>query len=302
MEKTGLISSPKPAMLIINPVSGKKLVLKHVTDIIRTLMDAGYIVTTMVTSRRGEATEFIQRYGRNFQLICCTGGDGSLNEAVSGLAKENLDIPLGYIPCGSSNDFAVTHSLSTDIPTAARNIASGRTKRYDIGRFGDDYFSYIAAFGAFSWLSYTTDQNFKNLLGHKAYIIDAIKELYKIKAQHIRFRTENLVCEGDYIFGAVCNTTSIAATIELPPNIVDTGDGIFEVLLVKMPETIMELDTIIHGLLNQNYTTPLIQFFQARSIDIENAPGLVWALDGEPSNVYENIHIEPMRNFMNIQG
>ena len=202
----------KKAMLIINPVSGKRLVLKHLTGVIRSLMDAGYTVSTYITSRRGEATEFVQRYGREYDLVCCTGGDGTLNETITGLAKEEIDVPLGYIPCGSTNDFALSHKLSTDIPTAAANVASGNRRRYDIGRFGDSFFTYVAAFGAFSWLSYTTDQRMKNVLGHTAYILDAVKDVYKIKPQHVRMTANGTVYENDYIFGAVCNSTSVAGT------------------------------------------------------------------------------------------
>ncbi len=292
----------KSAMLIINPVSGKKLVLRYIPDIIRKLMDAGYIVSTFITSRRGEATEFVQRYGAGQQLICCTGGDGTLNEVLTGLARENLDVPLGYIPCGSTNDFASSHKLSTDIPTAAARIAEGRHQRYDIGRFGGHFFSYVAAFGAFSWLSYTTDQKMKNALGHTAYILDAIKDVYKIKPEHVRITANGVTYEDDYIFGAVCNSTSVAGTIELPGDIVDTADGLFEVLLVKMPETIFDLNSIITAILNQDYTNPFITFFQAASIDIDNAPDLYWALDGECSGGYEHIHIEPMRSFLDLQG
>ena len=292
----------KSAMLIINPVSGKKLVLRYIPDIIRRLMDAGYMVSTFITSRRGEATEFVQSYGAGQQLICCTGGDGTLNEVLTGLARENLDVPLGYIPCGSTNDFANSHKLSTDIPTAAARIAGGKSQRYDIGRFGEHFFSYVAAFGAFSWLSYTTDQKMKNALGHTAYILDAIKDVYKIKPEHVRMTANGVTYEGDYIFGAVCNSTSVAGTIELPADIVDTADGLFEVILVKMPETIFDLNSIITAILNQDYTNPFITFFQAATIDIDNAPDLYWALDGECSGGYEHIHIEPMRSFLNLQG
>ncbi len=292
----------KPAMLIINPVSGKRLVLRYIPDIIRKLMDAGYMVSTFITSRRGEATEFVQRYGAGQRLICCTGGDGTLNEVLTGLARENLDVPLGYIPCGSTNDFANSHKLSTDIPTAAARIAAGKRRRYDIGRFGEQFFSYVAAFGAFSWLSYTTDQKMKNALGHTAYILDAIKDVYKIKPEHVRMTANGVTYEGDYIFGAVCNTTSIAGTIELPGSLVNTADGLFEVILVKMPETIFDLNSIITAILNQDYTNPFITFFQAASIDVDNAPDLYWALDGECSGGYEHIHIEPMRSFLDLQG
>lgn len=299
---TASVELTKKAMLIINPVSGKKLVLKYIPSIVRTFMDAGYMVTTFFTSRRSEATEFVQRYGRGFDLVCCTGGDGTLNEVLTGLAREQIDVPLGYIPCGSTNDFASSHQLSVDIPTAAARISDGRSTRYDIGRFGDHFFSYVAAFGAFSWLSYTTDQRMKNALGHTAYILDAIKDVYKIKPEHVKVTADGTTYEDDYIFGAVCNSTSIAGTIELPSGVVDTADGIFEILLVKMPNTILELNSIITSILTQDYSNPFITFAQAKSIDIVNSPGLLWALDGECSGGYDTIHIEPMPRFLNLQG
>ena len=126
-------SGLKPAMLIINPVSGKKLALRYIPQMIRALMDGGYLVTTVVTAKRGDATDFAALYGGQYDLICCTGGDGTLNETLTGIARAGIDVPLGYIPCGSTNDFAASHKLSTDILTAAQNIASGRVTRYDIG-------------------------------------------------------------------------------------------------------------------------------------------------------------------------
>lgn len=292
----------KRAMLIINPVSGKKQVLRFIPQIVRRLMDAQYMVTTMITSRRGEATELAGRYGRDFDLVCCTGGDGTLNETLSGLAAADIHVPLGYIPCGSTNDFANSHSLSTDILTAVENIASGRTSVYDIGRFGNHYFSYVAAFGAFSWLSYTTDQNLKNVLGHTAYILDGIKDLSKIKPLHLKITADGVVHEDDYLFGAVCNSTSIAGTIELPRSIVDTQDGIFEMLLVKVPKTLMDMDATIRGLIGQDYSCKFIEFFQAKDILVENPVGLEWSLDGECPGAYDKVSICPMPSFLTLQG
>ena len=292
----------RPALLIVNPVSGKKLILRHLCDVICSLTDGGYLVTVMVTEKRGDACEFVKRYGRDFALVCCTGGDGTLNEVITGLASEEIHVPLGYIPCGSTNDFAASHSLALSIPEAVSNIISCRQTRYDIGRFGSKYFTYVAAFGAFSWLSYTTDQNLKNVLGHTAYIIDAIKDLYKIRPYHLRITSNGVTYEDDYIFGAVCNSLSIAGAIELPKDIIDTADGLFEVLLIRMPETIFDLDTIIHGLLTQNYSNPFIKFFQTAAVDIENEPGLIWTLDGESSGEIERVHIEPIPGFLNLQG
>lgn len=295
-------SFDKSALLIVNPVSGKKAVFKFLPQIIRRFMDEGYIVTTMVTGGHGDAEEFAAKYGPEYDLICCTGGDGTLNQTLSGIAKAGLNVPLGYIPCGSTNDFAIAHGLSSDIMQAAENILSSGFNRYDIGRFGDKYFSYVAAFGAFSWLSYTTDQNLKNLLGHTAYILDGIKDLPKVKPYRVKLTADGKVHEGEYIFGAICNTTSIAGTIELPASLVDTCDGMFEVLLIKSPKNISEFELTLRGLIMQDYSCPNIDFFRAQNIHIENAPSLEWALDGEESGQFKEADVSVMPGFLKLLG
>ena len=295
-------SFDKSALLIVNPVSGKKAVFKFLPQIIRRFMDEGYIVTTMVTGGHGDAEEFAAKYGPEYDLICCTGGDGTLNQTLSGIAKAGLNVPLGYIPCGSTNDFALAHGLSSDIMQAAERLLTANCSTYDIGRFGDRYFSYVAAFGAFSWLSYTTDQNLKNLLGHTAYILDGIKDLPKVKPYHVRLTADGKVYEGDYIFGAICNTTSIAGTIELPASLVNTCDGLFEVLLIKTPKNISEFELTLRGLIMQDYSCPNIEFFHARDIFIENPASLEWALDGEESGTFETARVSVMPGFLKLLG
>jgi len=289
-------------MLIINPVSGKKQVLRHIPQIIRCLMDAGYMVNTMVTAKHGDATDFVMAYGAGYDLICCTGGDGTLNETMTGLILADLHVPLGYIPCGSTNDFALSRKISTDVETAAANIASGKLRQFDIGRFGGHYFSYVAAFGAFSWLSYTTDQNLKNKLGHTAYILDGIKDLSKIKSHHVKIVCDGVDYEGDYIFGAVCNSTSVAGMIELPESLVNTLDGKFEVLLVKVPKSITELESTIRAIVNKDFSHGAIRLFQAEEIYIENPEGLQWSLDGECPGYYEKVKISAIPGFLTLQG
>ncbi len=295
-------SLDKKLLLIINPVSGKRMILRHIPSIISIFMNAGYIVTVMVTSAKGDATEFTAKYGPDYDLICCTGGDGTLNETINGLVKGNVNRPLSYIPCGSTNDFANSHCLSTDILEAARNAANGKVIDYDIGRFGNHYFTYVAAFGAFSWLSYTTDQHMKNLLGHTAYILDGIKDLSKIKPIHLKMTTDGIIHEGDYIFGAVSNSTSIAGTITLPLQSVDTCDGIFEVLLIRMPKNLSELDSAIRSILSMDYSSPQIDFFHAKDIFVENPEGLEWSLDGECSGFYNSVHISPIHSFLHLKS
>jgi len=295
-------SFSKKALFIINPVSGKKLILKHIPTVIRCLMDKGYLVTTMVTGRHGEAAEFSSRYGREYDLVCCAGGDGTLSETLNGLARERINVPIGYIPCGSTNDFAVSHGLATDILKAAENMADSPIRSFDIGHFGDSYFSYVAAFGAFSWLSYTTDQNLKNKLGHTAYILDGIKDVYKIRPVHLRLRANGQEYESDYIFGAICNTLSIAGTIELPSRLVDGCDGKFELMLIKSPKTIAELDLIIRGIRSQDYSCPLIDFFQTDSLELDCPPGMEWALDGECFITNGPVEFSVVPGFLKLQG
>lgn len=292
----------KPALLIINPVSGKQMVLKHLADITRTFMVGGYAPTLLVTGKRGDATEFAFKYGRDYDLVCCTGGDGTLNETITGLARADIHVPVGYIPCGSTNDFAASHNLATDIPTAALNIASAKKQRYDIGIFGKSYFTYVAAFGAFSWLSYTTDQKLKNQLGHTAYLIDGIKDVSKIKPIHMKITVDGELHEGDYIFGAVCNSLSVAGTIELPKSEVDTCDGVFEVLLVRAPKTLLDLNNIVRGLLTQDYSSPYIEFTHGSDIFVENPPELEWSLDGERSGILDKVNVHPIPGFLELQG
>ena len=292
----------KRALLIINPVSGKKLVLRYIPEIIRIFTDAGYLVSTVVTARRGEATDYARHLGGQFDLICCCGGDGTLNETITGLVRGSLQVPLAYIPCGSTNDFAISRGLSSDIPTAASHGAKGLCRRYDVGLFGSQVFAYVAAFGAFSWLSYSTDQNLKNVLGHTAYILDGIKDLSKIKPLHVKLTVDGTLYEDDYLFGAVCNSTSIAGTLTLPEKLVDTCDGQFELLLIRSPKTLMDLEAIVRGLLSQDYSHPFIVFTRGRHIDVENPPGLEWSLDGEGSGPCAQVQIRPLPGFLQLQS
>lgn len=285
-------SQLKRLMLIINPVSGRRTSLRFLPEIINIFAQKDYAVTVFPTAKRGDATDFARYYGSEFDLIVCIGGDGTLNEVITGIVDGGCQTPLGYIPSGSTNDFAACHGISSDMLTAAHDIVSGKPKSIDIGKFGDQYFSYVAAFGAFSWLSYTTPQNLKNALGHTAYLLDAVKDLPKIKAHHLRLDFGDFSCEGDYIFGAVCNSTSVAGTITLPKTVVDTDDGKFEVLLVHEPRTIIDFQGIILGVLTQDYSSPFLDFFQASELKIAAPKKLDWSLDGERGSGAESHEIK----------
>ncbi len=268
-------------MLIINPVAGRRQVLRHIAEIIRIFMDYGCIVTTFVTQKPRDATAFVERYGRDFDIVVCTGGDGTLSETASGIVKSGAPVSLGYIPAGSTNVFASSHGISMNILTAAKDIATGYVKRIDTGRFNSRCFTFVAAVGAFSWLAYTTSQNLKNTIGYSAYVLDGMMSLPKIKPIPIRITTKDGTHEGDYLFGAVSNVTSFPGLLKFPPNTVKTNDGLFEMVLIREPENLVQWQTALNSVISGNYGADLIDFFQADEFTIHMSDEVHWALDGE---------------------
>ena len=270
----------KKLLLIVNPVAGKKRLRPMLLDVIGIFARGGYATTVMVTGRRGEASEFAAE-GSNFDLIVCCGGDGTLNEVISGMLDHRVTIPLGYIPCGSTNDFATSMGIPMDVKKAAASIANGLPLPLDVGRFGDRHFTYVASFGAFTATSYTTAQDVKNILGHAAYVLEGIKDLQSIKPYRLQFVSGDTVYEDDYVFGAIANSTSFGGIVRLKDELVSLNDGFFEVLLVKMPKTIADLNAIINALTTSNFDNKCFAFFKASKLRISSAEPIAWSLDGE---------------------
>lgn len=285
----------KQLLLILNPVAGVKKAAKYLSEIISVFNRADFDVHVYVTDKQGDATKAVEKWGAGVDQIVCCGGDGTLNEAISGVIRSGLSIPIGYIPAGSTNDFASSLGLSGDVVTAARQIVNGVPRTYDIGKFEDRYFSYVASFGAFTKTSYTTPQNVKNALGHMAYLLEGISEISKIKKVHLRMEADQDVLEDDYLFGAICNSTSVGGILTLNPKMVDLSDGKFEILLVRIPRSIQELHECVLAVKNQTYDCGMLNFRSASRIRILTDPNMPWTLDGERAEgreiiVVENLH------------
>jgi YegS/Rv2252/BmrU family lipid kinase len=233
-------------------------------------------------------------------MVVCSGGDGTFNETVTGLMKAGLDLPLGYIPAGSTNDFAASLGLSSDCMEAARQIVEGVPCRYDAGKFGDRYFSYVASFGAFTKASYSTPQNIKNALGHTAYILEGIQELSQLKPTHVRIQLENTVIEDDFLFGAISNSTSLGGVLTLDPKQVDMGDGVFELLLIRAPKDIMELHECVWAVQKQQYNCSMITFVSTRELTVFPNPQMDWTLDGERCPGAESVHVENLHRAIRL--
>lgn len=281
----------KKLLFIMNPFAGQKKANRCLPEILGVFCQAGYEVITHITAGPGDATLVAQQRGGQADLVVCCGGDGTLNETITGLLRAGADVPIGYIPAGSTNDFASSLRLSSNPLQAAREIMEGQPRHYDVGQFGDRYFSYVASFGAFTRTSYTTPQNIKNALGHTAYILSGISEISQIRKEHIRLELENEVVEDDFIFGAICNSTSVGGILTLDPRKVDMDDGLFELLLVRTPKNLMELHECIQALQSQEYDCGMITFRSASRMTIQADPAMLWTLDGEREEGHDRVEV-----------
>ena len=291
----------KKLLLIMNPCSGTKKANHVLADIINILNRGGFDVTTYMTAARADATAVVSARASEFDVILCVGGDGTFNEVISGLYGAGSHTPVGYIPAGSTNDFANSLHLSKDLLQAARDVVMGIPRPLDIGRFNDRYFSYIASFGAFTRASYATSQSLKNTLGHFAYILSGIKEVAAIRSKHLRVTTaDGTVFEDDYIFGAISNSTSVAGLLTLDPGIVDMSDGLFELLLIRKPRTPLELSDCIRALTTQDYDTPMLTLSSAERVEIDAPADMDWTLDGEWAEGAEHCTVENLHHAVNV--
>ena len=271
----------KKLLLIMNPFAGQKRANKFLPDILSLYNRAGYDVTAYMTGGPGDAIQTVQRLAPEMDLVVCCGGDGTFNETVSGLMRSGVDIPVGYIPAGSTNDFANSLKLSGNIMQAAQDILDGTPTPYDVGDFGGRYFSYVASFGAFTRSSYTTPQSVKNALGHTAYLLEGIQEISQIRKEHIRMEMDGQVVEDDFLFGAISNSTSVGGILTLDPRQVDMGDGMFEVLLVRAPRSLAEISECILAVQSQKYNCGMITFRSASHVRVYADQAMPWTLDGE---------------------
>ena len=276
----------------MNPCAGTKKANKYLTDILVLFGKNGYNTTVHLTEAVGDAKKFASQNAKNYDLIVAIGGDGTFNEVVAGVLKSGTDAEVGYIPAGSTNDFANSLKLSKNILQAARDIMEGTSKEIDIGSFNGRNFSYVASFGAFAEVSYKTPQNAKNALGYLAYALEGIKDIGNLKSKHLRFVADGVVIEDDFIFGAICNSTSVGGVINLDPKLVDLSDGMFELLLVRLPKDLFELNEIVIALTSKKYKTKMITFTSAKNIIIETTENINWTLDGEYAYGEERIEVK----------
>lgn len=284
----------KKLLFIMNPNAGTRKANKLLTDILSIFSKEDYDIHIHITRQQDDGRRAVAARAKDMDLVVCCGGDGTFNETVAGLMVSGAKCPVGYIPAGSTNDFANSLGLSADPLKAAAKIAAGTPMAYDLGSFNGRYFTYVASFGAFTKTSYTTPQNIKNALGHTAYLLSGIQELSQIRAVHGKFTLDGEVIEDDFLFGAICNSNSLGGIVTLDPRQVDMRDGKLELLLVRSPKDLIEIGECIQAVQKQVYNCKMITFRSASRIQVEIEP-LSWSLDGECQEgkkeiLIENIH------------
>lgn len=282
----------KKLYFILNLQSGKATISSKLAVVIDMFTKAGYEVTARPTQERMDACAAAKyACGQGFDLIVCSGGDGTLNEVIQGVMRSEKKLPIGYIPAGSTNDFARGVGIPRNIIDAVQWIIDGKKYPCDIGSFNDKFFTYIAAFGAFTEVTYETSQQVKNVLGHVAYVLNGISRLKNIKSYHMKITYDDEIIEDNYIFGMLTNSSSVAGLLSLNNFLLD--DGLYEVTLIKTPGNPLDLQRIIHSLLNIDIDidTAYIKSFRTSKIRFECDDELQWTIDGEFGGAYKTVDV-----------
>lgn len=283
----------KKLLFVFNPKSGKGQIKNRLLDILDTFVKSGYEVVAHPTQAKDDARLMIEKHARNYDLVVCSGGDGTLDEAVSGMMESPVKVPIGYIPAGSTNDFAASLRIPKNMLRSADIAVNGKLFPCDVGGFNEDYFSYVVAFGLFTDVSYQTSQNLKNVLGHGAYIIEGAKRLVDIPSYILEVEVNGEVIRDEFIYGMITNSTSVGGIKNMTGKDVMLDDGLFEVNLIKFPQNPLQLNEILTNLMMPKaIDTQYIYSFKTDHMILrcENQ-AIPWTLDGEFGGNHRDVEI-----------
>ena len=290
----------KTLLLIVNPRAGRTRSQLPLFEAAARFCQAGYLLSIRQTQRPGHAAELAEEEGPRFDRVVCCGGDGTLNETVSGLMRLDDPPPLGYIPGGSTNDFAASLELSPDPAQTARRITASQGRALDVGSFNGRPFVYVASFGAFTRASYSAPQSIKNDLGHLAYLLEGVKDLSTLRPYRATVTTEEEIFDGSFLFGAVTNATSVGGLMKLNKDHVVLDDGLFELLLIPNPTSMSGLQELIRALVRQDFTGSGVVFRHVPAVTVTTPEGFPWTLDGEYGSGAEQVEIRVLNRRLNL--
>ena len=290
----------KDLLFIYNPNAGKGRIRNRLMDIIAVLSRAGYTVTVSPTEKHGDAVCAARDRDCRFSMIVCSGGDGTLDEVVTGILASGRQIPVGYIPAGSTNDFAVSLRLPRNMVKAAEIAVNGWKYACDAGAFNQDSFVYIAAFGLLTEVSYETPQEIKNVLGHLAYLLEGMRSLSAYRTYPMKVSYDDICIEDEFLFGMVTNSVSVGGFRKITGKYVELDDGVFEVTLIRKPKDILELNQIMTALVSRNIDAQCMYSFKAKEIHFESAEDVAWTLDGEFGGNHKHVNIKNLHRAIEI--
>lgn len=280
---------------IYNPHAGKARIRSNLLDIIDIFAKADYEVTVYPTQRQGDATKATMERLEGYDIVVCSGGDGTLDEVVSGMLKSNERIPIGYVPAGSTNDFANSLMIPRNMLKAADVVVKGNQFACDMGSFNSDYFVYVAAFGLFTDVSYETKQEMKNALGHAAYVLEGTKRLTSVKAYQMEIEYDGNVIKDEFLFGMISNSLSVGGLKNFTGKNVKLDDGLFEVTLIKEPKILVDFQSIAKDILRGESDSRYIYAFKTKHLKIKSEESIPWTLDGEYGGTHKEVDL------MNLQ-
>ena len=290
----------KKMLFVFNPKAGKGKIKTHLLDIVDIFSSHNYEIIIRSTQAPRDAYEKAKEYADSVDLIVCSGGDGTLDEVVTGIMEVDSSVPIGYIPAGSTNDFANSLFMPKNMIRVAEMIMAEELYHCDIGRFNQKTFAYVAAFGLFTDVSYETDQDLKNVLGHVAYVLEGVKRLFDIKSYHMKVSSEKVQVEDDFIVGMITNSRSVGGFKNLTGKNVDMNDGFFEVTLIVHPKNPLQLQEIMTALVMAEDNTDMIYSFKTRQLTIETDEEVPWTLDGEFGGNHSYVEIENRHKALNL--
>ena len=290
----------KKLLFVFNPNAGKSTIKDSLCDIIDIFTKGGYEVTAYPTQARLDGYQKILDDTSKYDLVVSSGGDGTMSESIKGIMNSGAGVPIGYIPAGTVNDFAHSMDISKNMVDAANAVVKGVPFSYDVGSFNGDYFCYVAAFGAFTDVSYETPQSTKNIFGHLAYLMEAVKRIKDLEAFDITVEHDGEVYRDDFVVGLVSNTISIGGLSNLVAKGVVFDDGLFEVTLIKTPNSPLELSKILNCLIMKNLDPKYFYSFKTSRVRFTSEQEIKWTLDGESGGSYTVADIEALRQAVKI--
>ncbi len=286
-------------LFIYNPRAGKGAIRTSLSYILEEFSRLKMQITVHPTRKAGDAVKTVRESGRAYDLIVCSGGDGTLDEVVTGMMQGGFRTPIGYIPAGSTNDFASSLGIPKQMRQAARAIANGTMNSYDVGCLNEQYFIYVAAFGVFTEVSYQTSQDLKNMLGHLAYMLEGVKSLSNLKSWNIQYKSRECSGSGEFLYGMVTNSNSVGGFKGITGSNVELNDGLFEVTLIKKPENLLDWPAIVNSILN-GVPHDKVVTFKTSKLEITCTEEIPWTTDGEYGGSYSHTIIENFQRAIQI--